>query len=143
MMERALALAKEAALADEVPVGAVIAFQGHVIGEGSNLVQTREDPTAHAEMIAINAACRTLAQRRLTGANLYVTLEPCAMCAGAIVLARISRVFFGARDPKAGALETLYAIGSDDRLNHRIEVTGGLLAEPCSRLLTRFFQKRR
>jgi tRNA(adenine34) deaminase len=135
----------EAALAkDEVPVGAIIVHSGRVIASAHNQRETLRDPTAHAEMIAITQAAESLGSWRLEGATLYVTLEPCAMCAGALVLARVPQVVYGATDPKAGAVASLFRLLEDERLNHRAEVVSGVLAEPCGEILTRFFaQKRR
>ena len=134
----------EAALAeDEVPVGAVVVHGGRVIASAHNQREQLRDPTAHAEMIAITQAAEALASWRLEGATLYVTLEPCVMCAGAIVLARLPRVVYGAADPKAGAVTTLYRLLDDPRLNHRAAVTAGVLAEPCGAILSRFFAGKR
>ncbi len=125
----------------EVPVGAVIVDEdGGIISSAHNLCETTSDPTAHAEILAIREASRKLENWRLTGANLYVTLEPCAMCMGAMVLARIKRVVFGALDPKAGAVMSLYNIGVDGKLNHTVEVKDGVLKEDCARLLRDFFK---
>ncbi len=142
-MEAALALAREAAAEGEVPVGAVAVFEGQVVGRGRNARERTSDPTAHAELLAIQAAARTLGRWRLTGVTVYVTLEPCAMCAGAMVLARIDRLVFGAADPKAGAAGSLQDLSSDPRLNHRFPVERGLLAEACGALLRDFFRARR
>lgn len=128
---------------DEVPVGAVVVHGGRVIAAAHNQREQLHDPTAHAEMIAITQAAGTLGSWRLEDTTLYVTLEPCAMCAGAIVLARVPRVVFGAADPKAGAVATLYHLLDDGRLNHRAEVLSGVLAEPCKDILTRFFAQKR
>jgi tRNA(adenine34) deaminase len=137
---------REAALAlehDDVPIGAVIVKDGEVIGSGHNEREVRADPTAHAELIAIREAARSLASWRILEAVLYVTLEPCAMCAGAIVLARVPRVVFGAIDPKAGAAGSVLDVLDQPRLNHRPEVQSGLLAEDCGDLLRAFFADRR
>jgi tRNA(adenine34) deaminase len=142
-MEAALAEAREAAKEGEVPVGAVIVWDGRIIGRGHNRVETAQDPTAHAEILAIGAAAQTVKTWRLDEATLYVTLEPCHMCAGASVLARIARIVYGARDPKAGACGSLAMVPQDLRLNHRIEVLHGVLAEECGALLASFFQSRR
>lgn len=143
-MRRALELAHEAAMLGETPVGAVILGpDGRVLAQAYNLRETWEDPTAHAERIALALAGRALGTWRLEGCTLYVTLEPCAMCAGAIVLARIPRIVYGADDPKAGACRSLYSITSDPRLNHRAEVRGGVLAEECGEALRSFFRARR
>jgi tRNA(adenine34) deaminase len=134
----------EAALAeDEVPIGAVIVHSGRVIAAAHNQREQLRDPTAHAEMIAITQAAESLGSWRLEETTLYVTLEPCAMCAGAIVLARVPRVVFGASDPKAGAVASLYRLLEDARLNHRAEVVGGVLAGPCGEMLKRFFEEKR
>ncbi|MDI3538408.1 MAG: tRNA(adenine34) deaminase [Bacillota bacterium] len=142
-MRRALELACEAAARGEVPVGALIVRNGEIIAEGSNCREEDKDPTAHAELLAIRAAARALGGWRLTGATLYVTLEPCAMCAGALVLARVERLVYGADDPKAGAVRSLYRLVEDERLNHRVQVTPGVLAEECGEVLREFFRKRR
>jgi tRNA(adenine34) deaminase len=142
-MEEALALAREAAAAGEVPVGAVAVFEGRVVGRGRNAREQANDPTAHAELLAVQEAARTLGRWRLTGVTLYVTLEPCAMCAGAMVLARIDRLVFGAADPKAGAVGSLQDLSADPRLNHRFPVERGLLGERCGELLRAFFRARR
>ena len=142
-MVRALQLADQAASEDEVPVGAVIVHGGRVIGSGYNQREALEDPTAHAEMIAITQAASSLASWRLEDCTLYVTLEPCPMCAGAIVQARIPRVVYGARDPKAGAVDSLFRLLDDPRLNHRAAVTGGVLADQCGLLLSEFFAAKR
>ena len=142
-MRRALDLAREALRMGEVPVGAVVVREGRLIAQASNLRETLNDPTAHAERLAITLAGRVLSSWRLEGCTLYVTLEPCPMCAGAIVQGRIPRVVYGAADPKAGACASLYRIASDPRFNHRAQVQGGVLAEACGDLLSRFFQERR
>ena len=142
-LEAALAEAHAAEDEGEVPIGAVVVHRGRVIGRGRNRVEATQDPTAHAEIIAIGAASQTLKSWRLDDATLYVTLEPCHMCAGAIVLARISRLVYGARDPKAGACGSLAMVPQDLRLNHRVEVVPGILAEECGSLLAEFFRKRR
>jgi tRNA(adenine34) deaminase len=122
-----------------VPIGAVVVSGGAVVASGSNRRETDADPTAHAEMVAVREAARVLGRWRLSGCTVYVTLEPCPMCAGALHSARVDRCVFGATDPKAGAVGTLYDIASDERLNHRYEVTGGVLAEESSALLKAFF----
>jgi tRNA(adenine34) deaminase len=142
-MGRALALAKEAAAKGEVPVGAVIVFEGKIVSEGINLRETGKVATHHAEILAIEAACARLGRWRLSGCTLYVTLEPCVMCAGAIVNARIDRVVYGATDPKAGAVASLFEILTDARLNHRPEVVAGVLGADCGALLSDFFRQRR
>ena len=142
-MREALALAAEAAAAGEVPVGAVAVFEGRVVGRGRNRREEDRDPTAHAELLAIQGAARALGRWRLAGVTLVVTLEPCAMCAGALVLARVARVVFGAADPKGGAARTLYGILDDRRLNHQAEVIGGVLEAQSREMLQDFFRKRR
>lgn len=142
-MQLALDEARRAANAGEVPVGAVIECNGAIVAAAHNQRETLRDPTAHAEMIAITQAAEALGAWRLEGCTLYVTLEPCPMCAGAIVQARLPRVVYGAVDPKAGAAESLYSILTDERLNHRVDVTTGVLAEPCGAVLRDFFQARR
>jgi tRNA(adenine34) deaminase len=143
MMERALELAARAASAGEVPVGAVVYRDGEIVGEAANARERDADPTAHAEIVAIRAAAAALGTWRLDGCSLAVTLEPCPMCAGALVNARIARVVFGARDPKAGACGTLMDICRDARLKHRLDVVEGVLADRCAALLTAFFAARR
>ncbi len=138
LQEASLALKKK-----EVPVGAVVVYQDKVIGRGHNQTESLNDPTAHAEILAIGAAANYLNSWRLSDAELYVTLEPCAMCAGAIVLSRIKRLVFGAFDPKAGACGSLYNIVQDARLNHQVEVATEILKEECSALLQTFFQELR
>ncbi len=142
-MRQALRQAHLAGEAGEVPVGVVIVHQNQVIARGYNQRETLHDPTAHAEMIAITAAADHLKSWRLTGCSLYVTLEPCLMCSGAIYLARIDRLIFGAEDPKAGACGSLYDIPADVRLNHRAAVTSGVLAVEAGQLLREFFQSLR
>jgi tRNA(adenine34) deaminase len=127
----------------EVPVGAVVVHEGRVIGRGRNRREALQDPTAHAEMLAITAAAEALGTWRLDGCTLYVTLEPCPMCAGAIVQARIGRLVFGAADPKAGACISLYSIPTDERLNHRVAVAEPVLADQCGALLQSFFAAQR
>jgi tRNA(adenine34) deaminase len=140
MMRLALGVAAEAAIWGEVPVGAVVVDrQGAVIGKGRNRREIDGDPTAHAEMIALREAARWVGSWRLSGCTVFVTLEPCPMCAGALVNSRVERVVYGCDDPKAGALRTLYSLGQDTRLNHRFEVKSGVLAEPCARILSDFF----
>ena len=142
-MYSALEQARRAFEIDEVPIGAIVVHQDEIIGEGYNQRETLSDPTAHAEMIAITQAAQALGDWRLTGCTLYVTLEPCPMCAGAIVQARMPRVIFGTTDPKAGACTTLYRITDDPRLNHRCVVLGGVLQEECKKLLQEFFSRQR
>ena len=127
----------------EVPVGAVVARGGRIIGRGHNQREKLQDPTAHAEMIALTAAATAVGSWRLDDCTLYVTLEPCAMCAGAIVLARIARLVFGPADPKAGACMSLYSIATDPRLNHRVEITAGVLAHDSTLVLREFFAEQR
>src|SRR5512143_3408272 len=127
-MEDALRMAQRSLDSEDVPVGAVIVHAGHIIGRGCNEREKLQDPTAHAEMIALTAAAQHLGQWRLDDCTLYVTLEPCIMCAGAMVLARLPRLVYGATDPKAGACGSIYQITQDPRLNHRIETVGGVLA---------------
>lgn len=142
-MNMALQHANIAANNHEVPVGAVLVMPDGSFHVAHNAPISEHDASAHAEIRAIRAACQSNGNYRLVGSILYVTLEPCVMCAGAIVHARIARVVFGARDPKAGAVESLYRILSDKRLNHQPQVTGGILAEPCGEILRTFFQQRR
>jgi tRNA(adenine34) deaminase len=142
-MRRAMQLAEKAAELDEAPIGCVIVQGDRLVGEGHNLREGLKDPTAHAEMIAITQAAQSLEDWRLENCTLYVTLEPCPMCAGAILQARVPRVVFGAVDPKAGAVESMFRLLSDARLNHRCRVLGGILAEPCGAILTEFFASKR
>lgn len=142
-MQLALGEARAAAAEDEVPIGAVIVRSGQVIASAHNQREQLRDPTAHAEMIAITQAAGALGDWRLAACTLYVTLEPCPMCAGATVLARLPRVVYGAADPKAGAAHSLYQLLNDARLNHRAEVTAGVLADECGAVLTRFFEQKR
>ncbi len=140
-MRHAIAEAQLALNKGEVPIGAVVVHEDKIIGRGHNQVESLKDPTAHAEIIAIGAACNFLNSWRLSDAHLYVTAEPCAMCAGAIVLSRINRLIFGAKDPKAGACGSLYNIVQDDRLNHQVEIVPHVLEEECAQLLQEFFEK--
>jgi tRNA(adenine34) deaminase len=142
-MQRALEQALAARSQDEVPIGAVIVHDGNLLAEAHNLTRTLLDPTAHAETVVIRRAAEKLGGWRLLDATLYVTLEPCAMCAGAIVLARIQRLVFGALDPKAGMCVSLGNLVQDKRLNHRVELTGDVLAQPAGDLLRDFFRARR
>jgi tRNA(adenine34) deaminase len=142
-MSRALELARMAEAAGEVPVGAVIVKDGQIIAEGWNRPIAAHDPSAHAEMIAMRAAAQALQNYRLLDTTLYVTLEPCAMCAGAMVHARVKRLVYAATDPRAGAAGTIFNIVQHDALNHRLEVTGGVMAQECGELLRVFFQARR
>jgi tRNA(adenine34) deaminase len=143
MMARALELAREAASMGEVPVGALVVRDGRILSQAHNLRETLSDPTAHAERLALEWAGAVLSSWRLEGCVLYVTLEPCAMCAGAIVQSRIERLVYGATDPKAGACESLYQIVSDPRLNHQARIKRGVLAAECGEVLRGFFQERR
>jgi tRNA(adenine34) deaminase len=142
-MEAALREARASADADEVPVGCVIVHDGLVIGRGHNQVEGLRDATAHAEVLAIGAASTALQSWRLNECTMYVTLEPCAMCAGAIVLARLGRLVYGARDPKAGACGSVLDVIHEDRLNHRVQVDVGVLAGECGALLKEFFARKR
>lgn len=143
MMERALNLARRAAELGETPVGALIVRDGEILAEAHNLRETTGDPTAHAERLALSAAGQTLGDWRLEGCWLYATLEPCAMCAGAIVLSRVSQLIYGAADPKAGACRSLYRLVEDRRMNHRVAVTTGVLESECGEILRLFFHNRR
>jgi len=142
-LNAAISEAQLAETAGEVPVGAVVLYEGSVVGRGQNRVLRDCDPTAHAEIVALRAAGRTLGNYRLGGCTLYVTLEPCAMCAGAILHARIARLVYAAADPKAGACGSVLEVMNHPRLNHRVEVSSGLLAEECGAMLTNFFRARR
>jgi tRNA(adenine34) deaminase len=142
-MAEALAEARLAAAEGEVPIGAVVVCEGRIVGRGRNARERLHDPTAHAEMLALQEAARTLGRWRLTGASIYATLEPCPMCAGALVNARIDRLVYAVPDPKAGAAGTLFDVPRDPRLNHRVEVSIGVLAEECSAVLKEFFRARR
>jgi tRNA(adenine34) deaminase len=142
-MRLALAEAEAALVENEVPIGAVIVHAGHVVAAAHNQREQLRDPTAHAEMIAITQAAQALGSWRLEGCTLYVTLEPCPMCAGAMVQARVPLVVYGAADPKAGAAQTLFQLLSDRRLNHQAQIVPGVLAQECGAVLTRFFQEQR
>jgi tRNA(adenine34) deaminase len=142
-MRLALAEAERARDAGEVPVGAVVVFEGRVVGAGFNQPISAADPTAHAEVVALRAAARTLANYRLTGSELYVTVEPCLMCVGAMIHARIAHVVFGAPEPKAGALTSACRAHETPGLNHRLQVTGGVLEEECRRMIQTFFEAKR
>jgi tRNA(adenine34) deaminase len=142
-MAEALALAVAAGSRGEVPVGAIVVQEGAIVGRGGNAPILSADPTAHAEIAALRDAARALGNYRLPGCNLYVTIEPCAMCAGAIMHARISRVIYGARDPKTGASGSVIDLFAEPRLNHHTTVTGGVRAHECGQLLSRFFEARR
>jgi len=143
-MQLALAEAKEAAARGEVPVGAVVVSpEGELLASDGNRTIGLADPSAHAEMLAMRAAAIKLGNYRLTGCTLYVSLEPCVMCAGAMVHARVGRLVYGATDPKTGAVESVYQVGCDGRLNHRFEVEGGVMADEAASLLRNFFKERR
>jgi len=142
-MAEALVEARNAAAEGEVPIGAVVVYDGRVIGRGRNAREARRDPTAHAEMLALQEAARSLDRWRLTGATVYATLEPCPMCAGALVNARVDRLVYAVPDPKAGAAGTLFDVPRDPRLNHRVEVVSGVMAAECGELLSSFFRSRR
>jgi len=139
-MQLALLEAETAGRFGEVPIGAVLVHQGVVIASGYNLRETSNDPTTHAEMVVIRQAAAALGSWRLIDCTLYVTLEPCVMCMGAIILARVPRLVYGCRDPRVGAAGSIYDFSRDDRFNHRVEVTEGVLANECSELLSSFFQ---
>ncbi len=143
MMPSAIALAEEAARHNEVPVGAVVVHEGNIIGRAHNLTETQNDPTAHAEILAIREACVALGTPRLTGCDLYVTLEPCPMCAAAISFSRIRRLYFGAYDPKTGGVEQGARIFSQPTCHHVPEIYGGIAESECSALLKKFFADRR
>ncbi|HEY4553515.1 MAG TPA: tRNA adenosine(34) deaminase TadA [Bacillaceae bacterium] len=142
-MRMAIEKAREAGEMGEVPIGAVLVLDGEVIASAHNLRETEQNAVAHAELIAIQEACRKLGTWRLEGAELYVTLEPCPMCSGAIILSRIKKVVYGAPDPKAGCAGTLMNLLADERFNHQSEVVGGVLEEECGQLLSQFFRKLR
>jgi tRNA(adenine34) deaminase len=142
-MRHALALAGQAQAAGEVPVGAVIVVGGEVVGQGANSPIASNDPTAHAEMLAIREACARVGNYRLDGATIYSTLEPCVMCAGALVAARVSTLVFGARDLRFGGVRSKFRLADSDLLNHRLEIVEGVLAAECARLLQDFFAARR
>jgi tRNA(adenine34) deaminase len=139
-MREALREARKAAGKGEVPVGAVIVKGGRVLGRGHNLTEAKQSALTHAEMLALSKATRKMKSWRLIGCDLYVTLEPCTMCSGAIVLSRIGRLFYGADDPKAGAVVSTAKVMENPKLNHRVQVTGGILKEECSSLLSGFFK---
>ncbi len=142
-MQEAIRQAKKAAELDEVPIGAVVAYENKIIARGFNHVEMLKDPTAHAEMIALTAATSFLSSKWLQECTLYVTIEPCSMCAGALVLARLGRVCFGAEDPKAGACGSVLNIANHKGLNHRLNIQGNILATQCAGLLSEFFKKKR
>lgn len=143
MMHRALSLAQQAADLQEVPVGAVVYRGGEILGEAHNRRESDQDPTAHAEVIALRAAAATTGSWRLPECDIAVTLEPCPMCAGAMINARIRRLIYGAADPKMGSVDSLYQLCTDPRFNHRLQVRSGVLAEPCGNLLGKFFTRLR
>lgn len=142
-MREALCEAEKAGAKGEIPIGAVVVFEDRIIGRGHNLRETTGDPTAHAEIIALREAARCIGHWRLIGCTLYVTLEPCPMCIGAVINGRVDRVCFGAYDPKAGCCGTLYDLPGERKFNHHPEATGGVLEEECAALLRDFFQNRR
>jgi tRNA(adenine34) deaminase len=142
-MQAALRLARAASVREEVPVGAVVVAEGETLAEAHNETVQRRDPTAHAELLALHRALQKVGEDRLLMATIYVTLEPCAQCAGAIVLAKVGRVVFGAYDPRCGMAGSVYDLLRNPKLNHRPEVVGGLMAEECGDLLKRFFQSKR
>ena len=143
MMRLALGEARNAERSGEVPIGAVVVSEGRVVARAANRTITDNDPTAHAEMVALRAAARELGNYRLTGTTLYVTLEPCAMCAGAMVLARIARLVYGADDPKGGAVRTFFGVLEHPGLNHHVEISRGVLAKECGAILQAYFADRR
>lgn len=142
-MNEAIAMARQAGAVGEVPVGAVVVLDGQIIGRGFNQPIGRHDPTAHAEVMALREAAANVGNYRLPGATLYVTLEPCLMCAGAMMHARVARVVFGARDPKTGVAGSVLDLFAEQRLNHHAEITGGVCAAECGQLLSSFFAARR
>jgi tRNA(adenine34) deaminase len=142
-MKRALDEARAAAEADEVPIGAVLVKEGEILARGNNRTIRDCDPTAHAEIVALREAARTAQNYRLSGTTLYVTIEPCAMCAGAIIQARVSRVVYGADDPKGGAVRSCFEVLSHSKLNHQVAVSAGVMAEECAAILQQFFDARR
>ena len=142
-MGEALRVAEHAGRQGDVPVGAVVVMDGRIVGLGRNRREADADPAGHAEIVALREACRAIGRWRVDGATLYVTLEPCPMCAGALVNARVARLVYGADDPKAGAVRSLFSICDDARLNHRLEITGGVMAESCGGILQTFFRTAR
>ena len=142
-MRECLRLANVAGANGDVPVGALIVVDGVIVGVGRNRREADADPTGHAEILALKQACRRAGRWRVDGATMYVTLEPCPMCAGAIVNARVARLVFGTREPKAGAVRSLYELCDDRRLNHRVEITEGVLGDACAQRLTQFFREAR
>ncbi|MFZ2357523.1 MAG: tRNA adenosine(34) deaminase TadA [Candidatus Omnitrophota bacterium] len=142
-MQEALKEARKAFEEDEVPVGAVVVYDGKVIARGHNQIERLKDPTAHAEMLALTSAANYLNTKWLNAASIYVTIEPCSMCAGALVLSRIKEVYFGAKDPKTGACGSVINITNNKKLNHRVKITKGILEKECAALLKEFFKKKR
>lgn len=142
-MQEAIELGRKALETEDVPVGALVVYRDRVIGRGYNQREKLQDPTAHAEMLALTAAAEHIGHWRLEDCTLYVTLEPCPMCAGALVQARVSRLVYGASDGKAGACGSLYQITQDPRLNHQVQTVAGVMAQPCAQLLASFFRRRR
>ncbi len=142
-MGLALELARQAARAGEVPVGAVVVMHGQVVGSGQNAAISEVDPTAHAEVVALRRAAKAMNNYRLPGAVLYATIEPCAMCCGAALQARVARLVYGAPDPKAGAVRSLYRLLEDPRMNHEVATTGGVRSQECAALLREFFEEKR
>jgi tRNA(adenine34) deaminase len=142
-MQEALNEARKAFDEDEVPVGAVIVYKNKIIARGHNQIERLKDPTAHAEMLALTSAANYLGNKWLLGVSIYVTIEPCSMCAGALVLSRLKNLYFGAADPKTGACGSVVNIAAHKKLNHRIKVTGGILKKECGSLLSEFFRKKR
>jgi tRNA(adenine34) deaminase len=142
-MSEALKESQKASDEDDVPVGAVIVYKGKIIARGHNQVERLKDPTAHAEMLALTSAANYLGTKWLNECSLYVTIEPCSMCAGAMVLARVKHLYFGAKDPKTGACGSVTNIANNRKLNHRLQITGGVLKESCGALLKDFFKKKR
>jgi tRNA(adenine34) deaminase len=143
LMQEALAEARSAAAAGEVPIGAVLVHEGQVLARSGNRTIRDNDPTAHAEILVLREAARRIGNYRLAGTTLYVTIEPCSMCAGAVIQARVPRLVYGADDPKGGAVRTCFQILSDPRLNHQVEVTSGVLAAECAAVIQSFFSERR
>ena len=142
-MAKALMLAEDAASKGEVPIGAIVVKDNIIIGKGFNQVEQLKDPTAHAEMIAISAACETLGNKYLSGCSLYVTLEPCPMCSGALVWSKLDKIIFGASDPKSGGCGSLFNVASNKNLNHQVEVIQGILETDCEYLIKDFFKSKR
>ena len=142
-MKKAIKQAQKAALIDEVPVGAIIVLNDKVIARGFNLREKKLDPTCHAEIIAIKKACKKISSWRLAEATIYVTIEPCPMCAGALLATRIKRIVYGAKDPKGGAIESSFKLFEQPNLNHHPEITGGVLEEECSKIISNYFKTKR